>query len=873
MAFEQCALSIEASLGRPLTKAEREFVERRTASILQGIAKSAKDPEEFLSEVLAKEKESLAVRKLAAKRRTLLNQKAQEDLTDYVKTHWSDDLGGGLLAWVKGLNVDRFGARDSAAAQAGALRHAKVASFVSDLKSEDLIEIAQSGELDLEIRQAAAAMDAKEDVGRFTEAAVALAKLYRKHGESARLDLVGVGYQIGKLAGWVAPQTHDMFRVAKGGSARDLRMGAEEAFEKWRDFVSQHLDFEQSFLSVPAAERKAILRSLWTQFSTGKHLVFGEGPRDRSIDRSLVFKSPEAEQAYFEEYGIGESLFESMVHHLDSAGRNVALARRLGPSGESNLRAVFDVLEKELNQEGKFSALEKLRKDFRVIQRRVWPVVSGEAHISDSIALSSASETALNMQRMADLGGMMLASFNDINNAAATADFFGYRTARNYVAETNKVAAELVTGVGKGTSRSVEALAAENRILLEGMHAPLSNSWADSDVPGAAAKMTQLAFKYFGASWWQNRLRVQSMLGTIARYGLHADLPADKLPEGMQAALRQYGIDASDWDVIRSAEKQTYLDTPVLSTRQLYDLTDAQLAKHPSIVAQQPLDEEGLERAARKLRTALADKYGAMVADISDQAITAPSAFTRSLATQGLRRGTLLGELTRHAVLFKTYTMAYMSRHLGRALYSYHPDRVGIAKAVARMVMDPQSNQTTALAGLIAGGIFWGAVSNAAIEVSQGKRPRVPLDADSAAKVMRAAFVRSGALGIYGDLVSAQVNESTSGSEYLFELLAPPSLKRGRDLAVNPMLDVALNRWDDDSARRLFKAYYNTVPGRNLFYTRWLTDATILNNVQEHLNPGYLDRLERFNENELGYEYFVPPSAAVEALVPQELQP
>src|SRR5262249_26213227 len=155
-----------------------------------------------------------------AQRNTALNITAQRRSREYLHGVWSDDLAGGLRALVQGTLVDRIGARDSVATGSATSRHAKVAAFANELEQAGLMENATSGAYDLETRKVAAALDNGEDVSKFSKTARSLADIYMRHQELLRQDLNIAGAWIGKLKGFIATQSHDMWKIAKAGGAK-----------------------------------------------------------------------------------------------------------------------------------------------------------------------------------------------------------------------------------------------------------------------------------------------------------------------------------------------------------------------------------------------------------------------------------------------------------------------------------------------------------------------------------------------------------------------------------------------------------------------------------------------------------------------------
>lgn len=850
MAYEKCIEQIVAAAGRDLTPEETAHVAERVKGILNRLDKVERaggDAAAALDDLLRAEEDALKQDKLIAKRNIALNAQKSMAADEMISNIWSDDPAMGFNSLMRGTLSDRQGSRDSTAAAAATARHAKVAAFGHELEEKGLFKAARSGKFDLEVRRYEAARAKGEDTSSFSKTAAALADVYVRHQDVAAKELNMAGAWIGQLEGRVARQSHDMWKISKAAGAQ---FGDEANFKAWHEAIYPLIDWTRTMTEVPISERTKRLKSLWTQFSAGKHLSFedaappstGKGfanlAKRSSHERVIHFKDADAEHAYFQQFGIGDSLFETVVHSLDFAGRDLGIMRKLGPNARANWDRLYDKWRRKLTSEGDLEKLKKLDKAYKENTEKVWPIVSGEGSVSDSKALAAVSETMINFIRMGDLGGMALNSFGDLNNAASTLSYFGDRSNAGFFQNTYNSVAYFVKHLGRGLSAEEKRFAAkELGVLLDGIHMPVSNMFSDSILPGMAAKATQRAYWLFGTQWMQNRIRMNSMAATAVGYGQRAAKTFDKLPEGMQAALRQFNISPEEWDIIRQGKTDFRGDTAI-STEAIRALPDIDA----------------------KTRTAVADKYGRLVAEIANLCVTTPTAATRAIATQGLKRGTWKGEAFRHLLLFRSYPISYMRNHLGRELHGYHPDRVGTAEAILRMFKEPGSGSLAGVSRLIGGGLFYGAISVALSDLAQGKQPLVPHDAKSFGVFFKDAFTRSGALGLYGDLVSGQIADYTSGTDYLFNLLGPSARRLGQaaDVAVNAV------RGDFGPAeRKAWRLFYSTIPGRNLFYTRWATDYLILNRIAEMLNPGYLQRMEQGQEDATGKQYLVRPSDVV----------
>jgi hypothetical protein len=148
-----------------------------------------------------------------------------------------------------------------------------------------------------------------------------------------------------------------------------------------------------------------------------------------------------------------------------------------------------------------------------------------------------------------------------------------------------------------------------------------------------------------------------------------------------------------------------------------------------------------------------------------------------------------------------------------------------------------------------------GYLSMAMKDILKGEEPRNPLDP----KTMAEAFVRGGTAGLYGDFIFGEYHK---GYRSFASDLAGPTFSTIDQFSkiYSEMREAALTG-DSTAAERagkkLLKFTINNVPGNNVFYVRPALDYLFLNELQDNLSPGYLDRRRQRLLKE-GRDYFMP---------------
>jgi hypothetical protein len=141
-------------------------------------------------------------------------------------------------------------------------------------------------------------------------------------------------------------------------------------------------------------------------------------------------------------------------------------------------------------------------------------------------------------------------------------------------------------------------------------------------------------------------------------------------------------------------------------------------------------------------------------------------------------------------------------------------------------------------------------------EVMKGREPR-----PASAETFVAAALQGGGLGIYGDFLFGQANRFGGG--FLGTVAGPGISTIGEAVDLfSRTRDIVLTGEGDarGDAIRLIKS---NMPFANLFYTQQALDYMIWYQLQETINPGYLQRMEQRVKRDNDQEFWVRPSSVV----------
>lgn len=844
MSYQKCVEEIAKAAGRPLTDAELETIGEKVAKIVQklDVEGRAEAFDEALLKAIDEEADFAKAAAIVEKRNAVKNKIAFITQRSKLMNTWRDDLAEGLQALTGGSITGRTGSKNATATRQAALADRYTGGLGADLERAGLLKIASKGTLDDQVWKAMWHLNLPEPdmtvLNKLQPEAVKIAEIFNAWNEKARIDANKAGAWIKQLSGYVIKRTHDNLRIAQAG------------VDTWLNDVMSAIDWEKTLPDVPVADRGKVLREMYTDFASGVHVKFSEGGvtgfkgfanvgKRMSHERVLHFKTPEDEFAYNQKYGSG-SLIEGMFYGLEHMARDTALMRDWGPNAKATYDSVVKDIQQMLKKAGDVKQQADVDKTVTYLDRVLWPHLTGEINIAENATFARYSGMVRNIETMADMGAAVLSAPSDIA-------FYG-TALRQQGGGMLSGMAEAIGNLVRGVSGAERTnVIAEAGVILDSIRAPAMNRWSpDSGAPGLTAKGVQAVFKYNLLRSWTDRIRGGFVLATAHRLANHADRAFEALPEGMQNLLKQYDINAKEWDVIRQGAQRHADGKAFLTPEGLAELPDSVFGD--------------TKYKAERARTELQDRMRAFFKDQAQTAVIEPNTMDRAMLLQGQRPGTAIGESLRHFWMYKGFTMSVMRRILGRELFGYGDTRGSISGAIFNMLKDPTGSAFVGMANVIVYSTIFGYGSMALKDLSKGREPRVPDNAGEFGKVFAAALAQGGGLGIYGDFLFGEMKSRYGGGP--LETFLGPTWRRLETFADWYSRFKDPNKRDDLPAKA-FNDVLRNVPFVNLFYTKWALDYLILYRLQEWSNPGYLRRMEHQLKDEKDQQFILPPSNVI----------
>lgn len=783
------------------------------------------------------------------RRNAAINLRIRTEAIDYLKTTWNDDPVEGVLALLYGSPKARFGSRSSANAAQDAQFRRLMGGVAGELEASGVFDVLRRGEMDRDVARAMWHLDNPTEFSKLPEQAQSIATTLRKWQEVARIEANRHGAWIGKEPNYVVRQSHHPDRMSSAG------------FDTWKADILPKLDLARMFPDGPPKDLDDWLHETYLNLTTGvrpdgevsgERMAAFRGPgnlaKRASQERVIHFNSPDAWFDYNEKYGFG-NMREAYVQGLHRSAESTGMMQVLGTNPEANLESIVTAIRAQLSRSD--PVLQKKFDSARNRIERAYKEVSGFTRHVASQRLATVGAAIRAFNTLTGLGGAVVSSVTDIPVRASALRFQG----QSYLGELGKGLVAPIRRIlgGVGTPERKATLAALgyfNEIAMGNLAARFS---PDENLPGRIQQATHTFFKWNLLGGWTDEMRRSSLESMGRFFGEVAERDFVSLSERTRRTLDRFRIGEHEWATIREGIVQEESGARFLTPEAVRELsTDSfrglardrilQIKKDAAKAGKPERIERQVQRVLEDTREDMASRLQTLYADEVNSAAISPDA--RALATlrQGTQAGTPMGEALRLFWQFKSFGIAMMQRGFLREFYGYDKGRGG------RFGM----SEARGLAVFMAGSIGFGYMAGAMKDMLRGKEPK-PIDNP---KTWASAAAQGGGFGIYGDFLFGEANRFGGG---FMQTLAGPTVNKVEQVY---QLYGSLKRGDDAGSQALRLAYTNT-PYLNLFYLKMATDYLVLYELQEAMNPGYLRRMEKRQEEQTGQQWWIRPSDIV----------
>lgn len=770
--------------------------------------------------------------------------------TNYFKSVWADNPAAGLEALAVGSPFLRKGAKMSAALEQSTATSRNLGRFESDLNLVDPDRAIRKrytrGELDDDMDRAIAIIDSGADKALLKDLdphAVTIARVIKKNLEHARIETNRAGANIGRLSERLAKQTHDTSKI--NHARRSLKKYGLSDYDAvndqyaWTSYMLQKLDLLKTFgrYANSPAKMKEILNEAYEGLIRGdflrSHVASEEslGHTDVSFaleqEREFFFKGVEERIEYRKVFGKG-TVAEHVIEELTLKGHKEGLMKVFGSDALGNFRALAHVAQKMARKAGpkaekafnKMSGEGQFLNNLGSDRYSLWyKEISGANAVPVENILTTLGAALRFSQNISKLGTAVMASVVDV---ATTASSFRYQGRGFFDSYADAIGVFFEGVSATGYKRE---LADALNIGLEVANGYNTGRWSGNEgFVGAMSKANAFYFRMNLLTPWTDSMKRGVTISNSRWLGTQAGKSWGKLDGRMAEILNTYGIDELDWeamgkmDFAGSPDGRAYVTMEGLRT----------------------IPEEFFSKHGRKVGE-LEMKLRRFFDDQADSAIPTPDARVRARTTMGHEKGSAPREFWQFFFQFKAFPMSIHSRAIKRELYGRTGNPWG-AEEISSMIE------------MLGAATVMGYAALTLKDLTKGKTPRTPENADQFARTFMRSALQGGAAGIWGDILLGDAMRKDPLSRGLVETMGGPVFGMLQDASSIPY---GLVTGEGNTANKILKFVESNTPGANHFAIKHAIDHLFLLELKESVSPGSTKRIRERAEQE-GQEYIFP---------------
>jgi len=690
------------------------------------------------------------------------------------------------------------------------------------------------------------------------------------------------GVMIENVNGYIVKQTHDAEQLLYGGrkagtsalqrlagrtkshaqiALRQLKLKDIQAksAEEWVNFVEPLLDFEKTFKDLPSTlDKRAWLTNVFNQLASNvpipneklamepiENVLFNKlselslGDKIKGQHRELHFKSGSAFIEYSQRYGMrGGNILQTMQDMINQTSKTIGLIEKLGPNPDGTFKKIRDIAKaNNSNDVNMVNKLNSKRLD------AAFDIVSGK-HGKGVGILADTLQSFRTLNNVTMLGKAFITSlFSDPIIAMHAHTWKGQSFAQSIFTQTSNMINLLAS---KQDYDGIRQLGLFTESMAGGAFS--IHDHADS----ARGLSGWINDKYFKLNLLSQQTNYFQKVGafnisrTLSEIGDKA-LKGEKLPKWAENTLSVHDLSLDEFKLI-SKFRETINERNFISQNSVYDIPDQDLAQLMHSKGMKSITQNTID----KYRDELQSKMSAVFANEMDYFTLIPQAGEQIYTTGGASADTAAGQFWRSAMQFKGFTTSFMRRVLARNLYG----RSGTGELSISKAITPISQMFVAIT---AANMIQLLVRDF---LSNGTIPQPETKAQWASFVGRAAAY-GGGLGFVSDLLFLPYQAQGNN---LSGIILGPTVGRiedlGQEFAKQREYSAQL-AFSDTPKEFSLKGFANIaksyVPAHNLFYTELLFKYAVFNDLNEWVNPGWNQTMQKRKESE-GNSYVLPPN-------------
>ncbi|KAB0665659.1 hypothetical protein F6V25_08020 [Oryzomonas japonica] len=689
-----------------------------------------------------------------------------------------------------------------------------------------------------------------------------LARAFRRMEDRVHARKNGAGADIGYIPGhfpqawepnsvrWFGldwKQKLDFRPEWAGGKSATIARMREKARAAWVDYLMPKLDRsryvdETTGQPLNDDQVREVMGNVWQTIAS--HGLSGIDPataggggqtalaKQLAAHREIHFSDPAAFLEANNAFG-SRDLFTAMVSNVRRHANEIAMLESLGPNPDSGFRTALAYGQRFGAEKTTFG------REGSTLATHIWDEITGRSNMiaEDKFDLiARVMQGARNMITSAKLGMLPFSQVVDVAgfHAIATSDGLGmgegYRAILQMLNPLNKADRELARKHGLLASMVINDVAMRYGDETRGV--------------GWTSRAADATVTWSGAKFWTDSMLQAFQLLIGSHVAGARDLAFHELDPQFRLMMERNGITPEHWDIIRSAEAAKIGDFEAVTPWAVKGATSRQMDSAASIPG---AAGARADVAAERMVQEAAERYAALLSDESRVAILHPNKKDQAYIKGATRAGETPGEFMRSVFLFKSFSLALLTRHVPRVFSGEY---------------GPASSRAEVGAKLLVGMMLTGGLAVQLKEIFKGKNPRDMTDP----AFWYAAFMQAGGLGIFGDFFLADANRfgggfvSSVGGPVAGLIQDTQRLTLGN---AQTAMDGKQHKksFNQDFAGDAIQFAKNYAPMMNLWYTRLALDHLFFYQVQESINPGYLHRMKQRTRSENNQTFWWDPNS------------
>lgn len=650
---------------------------------------------------------------------------------------------------------------------------------------------------------------AREVYGQSTgdPGAAAAAKAWRETDEAMRVRFNRAGGDIRKLSTAHLPQPHDAGRMTEAGITTWVQDTLRLVDRRRYTDARGRMLGDRELADVLGQVYRDIITDGLANRELGIFQAEGSLANAGSQARVLHLKDGDAHVAYLAKYGQG-TVFDALSGHVRWMARNIGMVEELGPNPAATFRTLHDAARLGGGKDS--VGLLNTTQD-------MFDTLAGKFDNPHNQTLARINQGVRSTEVSGKLGGATIGALSDIGYYFLT---LGY----NRLPMMHGLA-NLIRGWQGSTTHyaNVAGLMGDSLVgdLARFGEVHLGRNWPDM-LANATMKVTLL-------NAVTNAGRRALGVAMMAGLGKLSRVPWEQLDKYDRARLQTAGWRPEEWGALQAVPLEDWRGSAMLT---------------PAAI----LRAEGIDPA---LRDSVVSRLIGHIDSETRYASPDPNLKTRTVQAGGMQRGTGRGELWRHLMLFKGYSLSIIFRHWERAL---------------KGDMSPAS-KVAYTAALVLAPTLLGGIALQVGDLVAGRDPRDMTgnggeDPEMLLRFWVAALAKGGGLGFLGDMLLSGVgSQGQSGASAAVGAITGPvvgsAFELVYDVGMQNAIEAAQGK-ETHAGAEAFRWVRSHTPGVNIWYARTVLDHAVLNEAQEFLSPGYLNRQRSRMEANWGATWYWP---------------